>query len=666
MALPTLAPYPTAAQRSEIPLAVWDQLIQSWSVLVRVYSQASTSTIQNSPGAEISIADFLKAYFEQLRLLKSQIRPTQAELDLRKCAFLLVHRIVLDTQLDIPELVAWPFLADFAYAFLKTRSLLIFFDRLWTARSKIVTIALEGIKSELIQFLSSDAPDAAIKNLDRLTPIVHASPQVGAFLMTGSDLIDALFQAYPSLTRADQQRLAVFTFLCLSALYKSGEMNHALLIDHLFALQSQAGTSPTANLVTELVTNTSLLDGVKRAFTGKNAARASALIDALQQYKMPSIARVKPRRDQADRKGKGVQTTMANNEQQHMHQMGLITQIQDLFPDLGSGFIAKLFDAYNDEIEIVTAHLLEDSLPPHLASLDRSAALPESATPQQIEQRKIEQLAPHPPRPSFSAPSARRNIYDNDAFDRLDVDASRLHIGRKENAKTIDEDDSHKPNKLAILAALAAFDSDDDERDDTYDAADVGDTVDNARPDGEDHKDVRVSSVENDTVTSNDRILYSMWKENRDLLGRTSDVKRSQARDALRKETGMSDEMIEGWAVMIVRDPRMQRRLEAASQTSFNGGQNSLERTSYRHKADDDGTGTDSDHPSNRGRGGSMRGRGRARSRGRGGMGGASAGVGDADSAVARQRKDQNKASRANHNRRDQRGKKMARAGFSG
>lgn len=664
MALPTLAPYPTAAQRSEIPLAVWDQLIQSWSFLVRIYSQAFTSTIQNSPGAETSIADFLKAYFEQLRLLKSQIRPTQAELDLRKCAFLLVHRIVLDTQLDIPELVAWPFLADFAHAFLKTRSLLIFFDRLWTARPKNLTIVLGGIKSELIQSLSSDAPDAAIKSLDRLTPIVHASPQVGAFLMTGSDLIDALFQAYPSSARADQQRLTVFTFLCLSALYKSGEMNHSLLIDHLFSLKSQAGNSQAASLLSELVTNTSLLDGTMRAVTGKSAARASALTDALQQYKMPSIARTKPRQDLANRKGKGVQTATAHNEQQHMHQMGLITQIQELFPDLGSGFIAKLFDAYNDEIEIVTAHLLEDSLPPHLASLDRSAALPESATPQQIEQRKIEQLAPHPPRPSFSAPSTRRNIYDNDAFDRLDVDASRLHIGRKESAKTIDEDDSHKPNKLAILAALAAFDSDDDERDDTYDAADVGDTVDNARPDGEDHKDVRVSSVEVDTITANDRILYSMWKENKDLLGRTSDIKRSQGRDALRKETGMSDEMIEGWAVMIARDPKMQRRLEAASQASFNGGQNSLERTSYRHKADDDGTGTDSDHPSNRGRGGFMRGRGRGR--GRGGRGNASAGAGDADSAIARQRKDQNKASRANHNRRDQRGKKMARAGFAG
>jgi activating signal cointegrator complex subunit 2 len=59
----------------------------------------------------------------------------------------------------------------------------------------------------------------------------------------------------------------------------------------------------------------------------------------------------------------------------HVHRMSMITQIQDLFPDLGGGFIVKLLDEYNDDVEQVTAHLLEDSLPSHLTHADRSEQL---------------------------------------------------------------------------------------------------------------------------------------------------------------------------------------------------------------------------------------------------------------------------------------------------
>jgi activating signal cointegrator complex subunit 2 len=55
--------------------------------------------------------------------------------------------------------------------------------------------------------------------------------------------------------------------------------------------------------------------------------------------------------------------------------MSIISQIQDLFPDLGASFIVKCLDEYNDDIEQVTAHLLEDSLSPYLSEADRSEKL---------------------------------------------------------------------------------------------------------------------------------------------------------------------------------------------------------------------------------------------------------------------------------------------------
>ena len=76
-------------------------------------------------------------------------------------------------------------------------------------------------------------------------------------------------------------------------------------------------------------------------------------------------------------KGKGKETAPADGfeSQVHIHSASLISQVQDIFPDLGSGFIAKLLDEFNNDTEQVIAHLLEDSLPAHLHGADRSETL---------------------------------------------------------------------------------------------------------------------------------------------------------------------------------------------------------------------------------------------------------------------------------------------------
>jgi len=93
----------------------------------------------------------------------------------------------------------------------------------------------------------------------------------------------------------------------------------------------------------------------------------------------------------------------------------------------------------------------------------RSLATPEPRpAPKQVATRTVSSLP------------IRRNVFDDDDFDRLALNPSHLHFGRKDADKTADdilEDKSMAPNKAAILSALAAFDSDDDERDDTYDTA---------------------------------------------------------------------------------------------------------------------------------------------------------------------------------------------------
>jgi activating signal cointegrator complex subunit 2 len=267
-----------------------------------------------------------------------------------------------------------------------------------------------------------------------------------------------------------------------------------------------------------------------------------------------------------------------------------------------------------------------------------------------------------PPRSSQQLPE-RRNIFDNDEFDQLAVDTSRLHIGRKGKELTADKilsDRSKVPAKSAIMAALAAFDSDDDERDDTYDAEDVGASVDNATA-GPDDSD------------KNEESLFRTYTMTPQLFGRDSETRRGKARAALKSETGMTDEAIEGWGVMLGRDPKRLRRLEGKF-SAFAGQQRELASTAWRDAptglGDEIGE-VSGDGQGQRGGRGGFGGMGRGRGRGRGiggGRGGGSVGgpADDQSTQIARDRKDTNKGSRANHNRKAQRGKKMARAGFPG
>lgn len=227
-----------------------------------------------------------------------------------------------------------------------------------------------------------------------------------------------------------------------------------------------------------------------------------------------------------------------------------------------------------------------------------------------------------------------------------------LHFGKRGANKTADDilaDRSTAPNKAAILSALSLFDADDDERDDTYDAVDAGMTVNDALADDADDLK-RQSAIE--------EVLFKAYQSDQKVFERDADTRRSSARSTLRGETGMTDEAIEGWGLMLGRDPNRLKKLELKFNT-FSGNQTILETTAWRAgNEDSEGDGA-----------------GRGRGRGRGGRGGGGRGcgggrggnvtgpTGEKETEAARRRKESNKGSRANHNRRDQRARKMARGG---
>ncbi|XP_052054274.1 activating signal cointegrator 1 complex subunit 2 [Apodemus sylvaticus] len=151
----------------------------------------------------------------------------------------------------------------------------------------------------------------------------------------------------------------------------------------------------------------------------------------------------------------------------------LISQVKDLLPDLGEGFILACLEHYSYDSEQVINNILEDRLAPELGQLDRG----------------LERQVKPDPTPLVSS---RHNVFQNDEFDvfsRDSVDLSRVHKGRRkeENVRSLVNDKQavvaqwQRYQKYSVVVEEVPlqpgeYQADDyeDEYDDTYDGNQVG------------------------------------------------------------------------------------------------------------------------------------------------------------------------------------------------
>ncbi|XP_055480026.1 activating signal cointegrator 1 complex subunit 2 [Psammomys obesus] len=151
----------------------------------------------------------------------------------------------------------------------------------------------------------------------------------------------------------------------------------------------------------------------------------------------------------------------------------LISQVKDLLPDLGEGFILACLEHYSYDSEQVINNILEDRLAPELSQLDRS----------------LERHVKPDPTPLLTS---RHNVFQNDEFDvfsRDSVDLSRVHKGRRkeENVRSLVNDkravvsQRQRYQKYSVVVEEVPLqpgeyqvDDYEDEYDDTYDGNQVG------------------------------------------------------------------------------------------------------------------------------------------------------------------------------------------------
>ncbi|AEY97659.1 FAFL024Wp [Eremothecium gossypii FDAG1] len=276
-----------------------------------------------------------------------------------------------------------------------------------------------------------------------------------------------------------------------------------------------------------------------------------------------------------------------------------LATVHELFPQVTEYQVAQLLLTHENNVELVINDLFED---PTL--LDRIPAEEPTKPPLKVANNR----------------SKKKEL-------RL-----RDRIVRKQLAYSSNVPDEVR-NKTLTQALRLLYENDGDERDDTYDEAET------LHPTGE---RVQVEAAESPETSQYDRVEAHLWellKKDKSLF--TREQRGSANRRDLKQSTLWSDEQIEGWARMLERSPRRAQILE--EKYMFAGNVRTGKKKFTQNSGDQPAQSTEEPAASPRS---------------------------DSNSAGRKQAppskkqfagNERNKRSRANHNRKAARGKKVSR-----
>ena len=678
-ALPRLVDFPPTSLRTNLPPEEWQICLDAWIVGIEIRLRLHSDHFRRLKLSDTASGfSFLLSYCEEqaLQNLAGHTQTSDRDLALHRHCLVLARRLLLgtDSPWDSPPQKLLSLLANGSTVF-ETGSL---WNQLmvqcWEKSPKTITVAITISKSTLTKYLPQIATGSAEAKscLIQAVALTKAMPeQAGPVYMAGSDCLEALYQSYTEITSVQDEvsakQVTEFLYLCLTSLTAVEPPRLSTLLDDLYMLKSlddkkQLSLSERGSILSSLICTTKFLHLLSGNLQSNRRGRT--LLQTLQTYKlnMQMIHHVPVGQRAQKRKGKGRASEIQDMNRRFTPQT---SQVHELFPELPQMYVVELLHYYNNSVEEATAALLEpSSLPPHLSS-------PAASTEEVHATEMASETAP-PVNANFkdsahsntpATLSSRRNVFDGDDFDNLRLSSSKLSIGKTKLEVQPQEATERTKNKAAIIAALAAFDSDDDERDDTYDVADVGGTIDSTLDTDERSKGPKPPTV---NTEAHEQLLFRAWKTTPEVFARDSNTRISQPRRKLKAETGMTDEQIEGFAVMLGRDDANRSRQEKkySSASRFGGTQHSLASTRWQANS---GTATEEDESADEGPSSSSRGGFQARGRGsRGSRGSTTGQTHDPSTQAARRRKEQGRGrGGANHNRREGRAKKIG-SGMAG
>ncbi|EIM92125.1 uncharacterized protein STEHIDRAFT_143565 [Stereum hirsutum FP-91666 SS1] len=336
-----------------------------------------------------------------------------------------------------------------------------------------------------------------------------------------------------------------------------------------------------------------------------------------------------------------------------------VSEVLSILPDYEPGYIKALLQRseYAGNSERVVEALLEGTAPPPEA-INTASRPVESSGRTETPQVKDE----------FEFTKERRNVFDEEA-----MDLSKVRVGKKSDEASVLRDRTFiEQMKADILRRAEEANYSDEEEEgkdvafeeeldyiDTGAAVKVGGDGEESGEEDEEGEGDGVGAGESSgkgkerEKANPETILEMAYIRDAKVFERDAATRRGKDRVALRAQTGWDDSQIEGWHIMLERNPKQKEKL--LQKYEFTGNHPVSEPPSRSQTPDGQSS-----------RGGGSRGRG---GRGRGGRGGGGGGRGRGGGGGGgneqrdRAWKDKNKASRGNHDRKRGHDKKMSRAG---
>lgn len=520
--------YPSRQLQAQITQCQWDAALDAWIRCLRHFLMASEVAFQLllTDPENASLYTFIQDYLEvhtprQNPDFQSSLESPSDD-ELSKSVFLLLYRIFSSERpclliFDIP-FVLFDFCALFALQ--STESVLLVFENLCKNAEKQVFLQTRHVREQFQAFMDmlvSTSDDMILKDilshrisLQSLTLFIRICFPATCVFLEDEDFLRSIVYVYHRDVAVDQMKPDLLRLIY--TLFTSFLMRNqaCLLIIKGFTWLYEQLSLETA-LLRDLVLDTSI---VERFYE----------IELFSEEIMSQLRILK----------QNYGTNVVEKEtdfdiDSSVSQLSMISHIKDLFPEYGEGFIEICLKEFDNNVETTISHILEDSFPPHIRLLDKK--LP----------RTTGKLSKEVPKTIINK--------ENDLNSYMDF--SKIYKGKK-NYQTVDimlQDKSFiREHKQTILDLVAL--NQDDERDDTYDDVDGS------------NLEFQNETGSSKLMTNMDEVLYATYLVSPEVFIRSSQTRRSPARIELRLKTGLSDEQIEGWKIMLDRNPHQLEKFE--------------------------------------------------------------------------------------------------------
>ncbi|KAM4708013.1 activating signal cointegrator 1 complex subunit 2 isoform 2-T2 [Discoglossus pictus] len=237
--------------------------------------------------------------------------------------------------------------------------------------------------------------------------------------------------------------------------------------DELFPVADDVNLLQQVSPSLDETRTTYLLNGVQSAWADTRRPRAVHVPQKLTSSKEVTAGKLNTSHNSHHMKEPECMGATAGPSLSGVELDSLVTQVKDLLPDLGEGFIVSCLEEYGHNAEKVINNLLEDNLSPSLQGLDRTMPRQQKEDPCPLV-------------------TARSNIFADDEFDvfsRDSVDTSRIWKGRKKQQtaaqfladKSVISAQRDRYSQYSMVTEVIPVGADyEDEYDDTYDGNQIG------------------------------------------------------------------------------------------------------------------------------------------------------------------------------------------------